>query len=490
MSHRQLLTQVQTAIELNSRQALFVVLYTYFSEPARVRVAENRLKLAKARLPAEPVDLQRRRGPGYLPHWLTPIDETRPIDQVHRELSLLTDTDEFEVQALRWLRRFDEELGIAGRQLFNQQDRYAGFDNRNYWVRPVNRRLADRIEDIVFARSGKRTVITWSGVQAPTIKAYCRRMTALPVAESVSQRCVPVALAERSPLAAARLSLEWQRGNFAVILWPFSVPLKFPNELRDVVVLTELTNSGQVLANALRAIDEAKEEKAAILIYPELSISEEIEYAIRNRLRTHGPNDYPILTVLGRTHRKRLENEEESCLNEALVLGPIGEEVQIHRKMTCFVDAKTEVRESISTGSSVTVLECDWGNLATVICLDFLQSEVKAQLRTSGYANMFLVPSLSPTTKAHLASADELFIEQLASSFVCNRWLSANGDSTDSIASDPISANSKEAQELLQRGASFCRLPHPDAAIRLRIADPSRHSHLVFNLRNVGTKPP
>lgn len=139
----------------------------------------------------------------------------------------------------------------------------------------------------------------------------------------------------------------------------------------------------------------------------------------------------PVLTVAGIEHVLDRDNH----VNEAVILGPRGDVVHRHRKLTRYPDGNDI--EGTQTGDVVTVLESPIGNLTPLICLDLFNDAVEPVV-TASHANVLLVPSLSPTTSAHATAAAEFLASNLAATLVCNRWIITPDEG---------------------RGGTFCMLP-------------------------------
>jgi predicted amidohydrolase len=160
---------------------------------------------------------------------------------------------------------------------------------------------------------------------------------------------------------------------------------------------------------------------ATVLVLPELVVSPATLETVKTRLKKNGVDGYPILTLLGLSHREGTEG----CVNEAVLLGPGGEELHRHRKMSCFThgSAGQEAGEDNQTGFDLIVLESAIGTISTPICLDLFQEDVAAA-RSRLPVDLLLVPSLSDTTSAHLAQAKLAAASvHRTSTFVCNRRL-------------------------------------------------------------------
>lgn len=117
------------------------------------------------------------------------------------------------------------------------------------------------------------------------------------------------------------------------------------------VVLKDPRNERALLNQVGQAIDTASAEGATMLIFPELAFSPAMLAAAQARLAAHGARGHPILTVAGLCHAPH--GSDGSHLNEAVVLGPDGQELHRHRKLSRYTDEHGTV-EHITTGSTLT----------------------------------------------------------------------------------------------------------------------------------------
>ena len=102
-------------------------------------------------------------------------------------------------------------------------------------------------------------------------------------------------------------------------------------------------------------------------------------------------------------------------VNTAVVLGPRGEELFVHQKLTQFG------REFLETGRVFQTLATPLGHLGVLICLDCFQDPVSDRIRQSP-ATVLLVPSMSNTISAHESKARERRADGIAT-LVSNWWL-------------------------------------------------------------------
>ena len=208
-------------------------------------------------------------------------------------------------------------------------------------------------------------------------------------------------------------------------MWPLRAPLKYhcverwPANEEDVRCVSVLGfhNEKTLIADIEDSLDQARAKEIAILIFPELIMTETAEALVREILRDNGVGGFPILTIYGCCHR--LSDDGHADVNEAVLLGPDGEELCRHRKLTEYNVGKT-ISERLEAGTTMTVLECAFGNLLPLICLDLLNHPI-GRIVEKTHGNVLLVPSLSPKTGAHAKSAALFGISSRACTFVCNR---------------------------------------------------------------------
>jgi predicted amidohydrolase len=184
------------------------------------------------------------------------------------------------------------------------------------------------------------------------------------------------------------------------------------------VVVKDPRNEAEILGQVRAAVDAASRARAALLVFPELALSPPVLAGLCEHLASGATNSYPILTVAGLCHTP-LSGDQH--VNEAVVVGPRGQELHRHRKLTAHVDGGG-VREKTAAGLVLGVLETPCGNLATPICLDVFAVGTRALLEGS-HATLLLVPSLSPKVSAHQAAAKAFGVLRWGSTFVCNRTL-------------------------------------------------------------------
>jgi hypothetical protein len=345
------------------------------------------------------------------------------------DLRSQSDSGEFDLLALRWLKGLDRLLNEGNPQDF-EIGRFTGFDGRPYAVRGRNAFLANHFE-----KTGHQ--VRWAAHQGLSLAAYCRHFMVVPgEVQGIRIRAVS---AWGSSHLQDRLYAE--RESLRIMLWPLQTPPDYPglDALNakvppDRIVLDEIRNEPELQEEIAAAVRVARQERVTLLIFPELAVPPATEERIRRDLARHGVDGHPVLTLFGCCHRP--SSQGNLHLNEAVLLGPDGSEIHRHRKLAPFTDYRFgeahPVGEVLETGKAFTVLESAIGNLAPLICIDLLNDEVKEVVRRS-HGNLFPVPSFSKETKAHRHAAITLQVRARAGTFVCNRWTTPLSKDTTSF---------------------------------------------------------
>src|SRR5262249_19117919 len=147
-----------------------------------------------------------------------------------------------------------------------------------------------------------------------------------------------------------------EAAELTIMIWPFAATLRYAGLAEAVkngasfVSLTEMVNERELIAEAERAIEEARRERATILVFPELGFPLAAAGAVKAKLAAGAGDVHPILTVMGLCHHRPANAALD--LNEAVILGPGGAEVHRHRKLASFTAGVhgTPIGEQIMTG--------------------------------------------------------------------------------------------------------------------------------------------
>lgn len=396
---RQLLERLQAASPLDDATA-FVLLWTYF-ETIGLSEVENAFVLSDV-LPQTiapyPRDNDRKYRP---PHGIAHLEQQRQLLN-------------FDQAAVAWLKGVDRRLATQT-GTFEEQS-IEGFDGQRYRVRAANNSIASW-----FAEAGRE--IAGSRKQSLSLAAYCRNFRAVPSAvKGIAIECVS-AEGWSDPSVDDRLRKAAKDG-LRFLCWPLRVPLRVDEspaksddgQPRKLLRVTVAARDDVRRAELARAVASAREQRAAILLFPELSISHRDVAILHELLQAHDHDDHPILTVAGVEHSPR----GRSWINEAVILGPYGQTLRRHLKLSRYGD--DDYVEQIETGTTLSVLESPIGNLATLICLDVFNRTVQSVVEAS-HANVLLVPSLSPSTTPHERTAYGYLASNLATTLVSNRWI-------------------------------------------------------------------
>ncbi len=377
------------------------LVYSYFKEAGLVRV-ENKL-----------------RADGRHPLCLEPYparsQQLSPRSML-RLLNRSADEADFELLALRWLKSLDQRL--SSDRLAEQAGAIVlkGFDGRSYSLRRRNDFIAE------FYREG-----TSEADESSSLATYAPFHKLVP-AEPVEGRRIDC-LSESdwgygSLHKRLKRRLSGKRPQFSVMMWPFRTHIEYrdiedPESKDDVrfVRLCQITNETEVTAEIEEALATACEKEVTILLFPELAVTETGERRVRDVLRSHGRDGFPILTLFGCCHRP--SGDGKQYVNEAILLGPDGRELHRHRKLAAYT-ADRQLAERIEVGDVLSVLESCCGNLVPLICLDLPNVAVRRLLEQT-HGSLFLVPSLSPKISAHASIARQLQASNRAGTFVCNR---------------------------------------------------------------------
>jgi hypothetical protein len=177
----------------------------------------------------------------------------------------------------------------------------------------------------------------------------------------------------------------------------------------------------------------AADSQSTVLLMPELAATPRVRAAITAQIASQ-PNA-AALTVIGLYHEPHngeppIDHEllEDSSLgayvNEAVVLGPNGNELWRHCKLSAakarFPGSKSAVSEDIVPGVTLSLAPTPIGVVAVAICLDAFAESTERRLEASP-AEVLLIPSLSPTVIRHRYSLQRLVQVLWAIGFVCNR---------------------------------------------------------------------
>jgi|GEM_PF-4595831 len=151
-----------------------------------------------------------------------------------------------------------------------------------------------------------------------------------------------------------------------------------------------------------KIIDELERRKVNIIVFPELTFSkdllEQLQLVLAEKYNRNPDNPTIKLVISGSFHG--------DGKNKCFMLRPDGRELFCQTKMNRFLflagefeGMDEEVVEDIDISERVfNLLDCPFGRVATMICLDFLVPETYNML-SSLKVNCFFLPSMTPSGK-------------------------------------------------------------------------------------------
>lgn len=285
---------------------------------------------------------------------------------------------------------------------------FDGIDRAPYWLKRRKNLIAERV--------GERRP-TWAEGQSATLHLYGRHHLVVPAGPSSGVRIEARAAHEWAGRAVAD-RLEAAQDDFSVLICPLpAAKPAFENDGDAFVSLRAMENEAELLPAIDAALVEAQRRKSTLLLFPELMFTPAMDAHLVAALKKRGPLAYPLLTCVGRCHLRPPELHPLE-LNVAAIYGPHGETLHEHRKLAPFKN-RAGASERLSCGTVITVLESAIGNLAPLICLDFIHTEVR-QLLARSHASIAVVPALSETMSAHEHAAKDLQVSMLLNSFIAN----------------------------------------------------------------------
>ena len=448
---RELLLERLEALDPITAAECFVLLWTYL-DLDRLKSAENFAR-ARAIHPFRIEELLRAGG--------TPATGlTRTIAALrHREGAA------FDFAAVQWIRALDGQR-LRHRSRGSQEDLgpFVGLDGLLYRVRPRNEFLARTLRDHF------KEAPTGVADQSGSIDLYT------PYSKAIPERLKPGGLTSielrlfdewASPKVQSRLERRSEQRAFKVLLWPLTRHLEYlhGDESPGFVRLHGLRNEADLETEIGEALCVAREQRATVLVFPELSFPASALANLKRRLQSNRSDSYPLLLLAGCCHTPCGTGASDS--NEAVLLDYKGHEVHRHRKLAAFSfeEDGQRITERLEVGGKVSILESPVGNLCILICLDLFHEPHKPYL-SAAHASLYLVPSLSDKTSAHQARAKELVVTHRAGTFVSNRLFNPPGAAPSSPQASP-------------GWASFFQLP---ARQQPRLHAPSEAPYLLFSL--------
>lgn len=184
-------------------------------------------------------------------------------------------------------------------------------------------------------------------------------------------------------------------------------------------LITGLTETARIARQTLAILEQLSERGVTLVIFPELSVPEEVRRAISQGLKQ---SLFPSIkmVIAGSCH----EQVGDEWYNTAYVLGPDGQVLwQQHKLQPCTLmsyEAKRlssfanfadyDLYERISTAPRVIVVrDTPMGRMALLICSDLLHTDPHRELLFDAGANCIVVPIMSAVLEPDFTIAAEQF---------------------------------------------------------------------------------
>ena len=439
----------------------FVHLCAYFdSSLGGVGLADLENELLRRRI--EPFMLQRRK---------TDFTELTSVLKSHLE-----DRETFEVIAASFLKEADHRLSLQSQSIISGQ--YDTFDSQRCYVRKRNNYLAAlRAYDSSSIDETETRPVGTRG-QGLSLFPYTKKCACVVVPTSTAALQLRFASLswDVTVILEQIATSSLQENEYRVLLWaPPDTEFRHADLLspsnEPYVSLNEPLNLTEVESALMRGLEFARKHRATVLIFPELSVPPSVESLLRESLREK-PDEPPFITVYGRIHRPAKVSDEKFPLdlNQAVVLGPAGQELCVHDKLTTFGEIPATkhfkffdrpwphgISERNQKGKSLTVLDTPIGVLCPLICKDLLDERIEHFILET-HIDTILLPSLSPQTSAHYDVARRLLLRSWASVFVANRCLEPIWIKEQTAWRLPAE-KMPDYQALFRIGASFYSVP-------------------------------
>ncbi|WP_041641365.1 nitrilase-related carbon-nitrogen hydrolase [Magnetococcus marinus] len=174
----------------------------------------------------------------------------------------------------------------------------------------------------------------------------------------------------------------------------------------------------------MAALEAAKELKANLVIFPELTLTPQLRECVQTWLYDNQDHGFAML-IPGSFHE--MVEPSQDPINRAVLLSGLGETLLQHNKIIPFSTAG--MHENITSGDTLTLLDSPIGLIALAICRDFLESDDNTKLPWQSVApHWALIPSMSEIqgVRAHLRQAKILAMACGTRALVPNQSLDGN----------------------------------------------------------------
>ncbi len=216
-------------------------------------------------------------------------------------------------------------------------------------------------------------------------------------------------------------------------------------------IFGEIKNRKKISTAILNVLEKCKKEDVHIVVFPELSIDEELRNDISEWLREKNTEKTIIMVVAGSYHI--YDKKRDRYENKSIVFGydgvPLWEQKKMNRveldendingflKSTkkgfkdfkkLFTENDKKGWEDIEGDNVLIIHDSSIGRMAITICIDYFVKE-KVKLLIEPNVNMIFVPSMSPTLDKFVNSNFDLGTYARASVFCANScWVITGGE--------------------------------------------------------------
>jgi hypothetical protein len=170
-------------------------------------------------------------------------------------------------------------------------------------------------------------------------------------------------------------------------------------------------------------LERAREERAHVLVLPELTVPPELRLRIQEWLTEHADSHALLLVLPGTFHEP--DSRGKRVVNRTELLDAYGQSLLVHDKLLPF-RAHTLGDEDIHPGRRISLLPLPLGLLATPICLDFCEADqpLPELWKELGPA-WLLVPAMGDgsSRRAHARAARTLFVTRGSVTALANQPL-------------------------------------------------------------------
>ncbi len=312
---------------------------------------------------------------------------------------------------------------------------------------------------------------------------------------SIIRRTKPVVILRHNAMVENTNALLRERikQGLRIAVTPFMENLRFvvrscidswPPDAATPYWFESISNGVTAKARLYRILKRCLHERIAVLVLPELTIDSNLLNVVKNWLRKVNSKKLAadgsglLLVAAGSFH---MGDTPHDRFNLSTLLNHGGKVLLEHRKMKNFEITKEDVKaapslqqtlkispegghERIRLSKTLNCIDTPLGRIAVCICIDYFHEDTRSALQNSR-ANLFLVPTMSPTVDKFHNTAKSLGDTNLSAAFIANSSWIAKKDSNGCIH---------------KKGASFCYVPDREASFKSSKSIRSDHIELLY----------